>query len=138
MPLIPLRPTRRLALVVTLATTLVAPLGCRGDGGGPAGPDPSIAGRWHGSAYLGLVDFRATFTQAGDAVGGTGYFSSPDANDDFTVSGSLVDADVDLVLTSDELGATSFRGRFTAANRIEGTLDLQHRDDIELTLERED
>ena len=138
MPRIPLTPTRRLLLAVTLGTSLVAAPGCRGDGGGPVGPDPSIAGRWHGSAYLGLVDFRATFTQAGDAVGGTGYFSSPDASDDFTVAGTLVEADVDIVLTSDELGATTFRGRFTAADRIEGTLDLQHRDDIELTLERED
>jgi len=43
---------------------------CKGDGGGPVGADPSIAGTWSGSAKFGLVDFRATFTQAGDSVGG--------------------------------------------------------------------
>ena len=122
---------RRAAFLAALAL----PLACKGDGG-PAGPKPSIAGAWSGSAYVGLVDFRATFTQAGDAVGGTGHFSSPRGSDDFTVSGTLSGQDVDLVLTSDTYGATSFRGRFTGADRIEGTLTLPD-DDVDLTIDRE-
>ena len=124
---------RRTALAIILASSLA----CRGDGGGPAGPDPVIAGRWSGSSHAGLVDFRATFTQSGDAVGGTGNFSSPLASDDFTVSGTVHGTSVDLVLTSPTLGATTFTGRFTGADRIEGTLDLHDRDDIDLTLERD-
>src|SRR5687768_12306342 len=75
------------------------PLACRGDGGGPAGPDPSIAGEWSGSAYVGLVDFRATFTESSGVVGGTGHFSSPRGSDDFVVSGTVNGSDVSLVLT---------------------------------------
>jgi hypothetical protein len=126
------RAVRRAALALVLAL----PLACRGDGGGPAGPDPSIAGEWSGSAYVGLVDFRATFTESGGVVGGTGHFSSPRGSDDFVVSGTVSGSDVSLVLTSDTFGATTFIGRFTAADRIRGTLDLPD-DDIELTIERD-
>jgi hypothetical protein len=112
-------------------------LGCRGDGGGPVGPAPVIAGNWSGTARLHTVSFEATFTQAGESVGGTGHFSSPLASGDFTVTGTLTGARVDLVLTSAELGATVFRGRFTAADRIEGTLDPSGRYETDLTLDRD-
>jgi len=110
--------------------------GCKGDGGGAVGPNPVIAGSWSGTAKAGLVRFAATFTQSGDSVGGVGRFTSPLASDDFTVHGTLAGAEVNLVLTSDELGATTFRGRFTRARRIVGILDLVAQDDLELTLYR--
>lgn len=125
------RVARLLALV---AASMLS--GCRGDGGGPAGPSPVIAGTWRGTAYAHTVSFEATFTQTGQSVGGTGHFSSPIASDDFTVTGTLDGVDVDLVLTSSELGATVFRGRFTAADRIEGTFDPDGDYESELTLER--
>jgi hypothetical protein len=117
--------------------SIVPSLGCRGDGGGPVGPTPVIAGNWSGSARLGTVDVEATFTQAGESVGGTGHFSSPLASGDFTVTGTLVGTRVDLVLTSTELGATVFRGRFTARDRIEGTFDPSGRYETDLTLDRD-
>src|SRR5687767_3952085 len=103
---------RRLAFMLAVVAVSMLP-GCRGDGGGPAGPSPVIAGTWSGTAYAHTVSFEATFTQSGQTVGGTGHFSSPIASDDFTVTGTLDGADVDLLLTSSELGATVFRGRFT-------------------------
>ena len=112
-------------------------LGCRGDGGGPVGPAPSIAGNWSGTAYAYTVRFDATFTQAGESVGGSGHFSSPIASDDFTVTGTLVGVEVDLVLHSEELGATAFRGRFIAANRIRGTFDPSGAYESDLTLDRD-
>lgn len=128
-----LRRTRfALAIVLALWT-----LGCRGDGGGPVGPDPVIAGHWSGSAYAFTVRFDATFTQAGQAVGGNGHFSSPIASGDFTVTGTLDGSDVDLVLNSAELGATVFRGKFTAVDRIEGTFDPSGDYETRLTLNRE-
>ena len=45
--------------------------------------------------------------------------------------------EVDLVLNSPELGATAYRGRFTAANRIEGTFDPSGEYEMELTLDRD-
>ncbi len=110
---------------------------CKGDGGGPAGPAPSIAGEWTGTAVAHTVRFEASFTQSGDAVGGSGRFSSPVASGDFTVAGTLEGADVDLVLTSAELGTTAFRGRFIAADRIEGTFDPGGEYELDLTLDRE-
>jgi hypothetical protein len=98
--------------------------------------DPSIAGDWSGSAKFGLVDFRATFTQAGDSVGGSGRFSSPIASSDFSVRGVVQGGDVSLVLTSATIGTTTFAGRFVAADRISGTLDRPDDDDLELTLDR--
>lgn len=133
----PLARASRAMRRAALALALVVPLACDGDGGGPTGAKPSIVGRWSGSAYAGLVDFRATFTQSGGAVGGTGHFSSPRGSDDFTVSGTLAGVDVSLVLTSDTFGATTFVGRFTGADRIEGTLDLQDGDELDLTLDRD-
>ena len=123
-----------LAMALVLATLSLA---CKGDGGGPAGPNPVITGKWSGSAKAGLVQFNATFTSAGTTVGGTGHFTSPIASDDFTVQGTLSNADVSLVLTSSELGATTFVGRFTAADRIMGILDLGDGDEMELTIDRE-
>ena len=122
---------------LALAVLALAALGCQGDGGGPAGPDPVIAGDWSGNAYAFTVRFEATFTQAGQSVGGNGHFSSPIASGDFTVTGTLVGSDVNLVLTSTELGATAFRGRFTAADRIEGTFDPSGDYETRLTLNRE-
>jgi hypothetical protein len=109
---------------------------CKGDGGGPVGLSPSIAGDWNGTAKAYTVQFSATFTQDGDAVGGAGHFSSPVASDDFTVSGTLAGREVSLLLTSSEIGTTSFIGRFTARDRIEGTLALPG-EDLDLTLDRD-
>ena len=128
--------TRRLRAGALALCLSLAP-GCKGDGG-PAGLNPVIAGSWSGSAKAGLVQFEATFTQpGGNAVGGTGQFSSPIAADDFTVQGTLSGTTVNLVLTSDELGATTFAGRFTGANRIEGKLELGDGEQMDLTLDRE-
>jgi hypothetical protein len=121
-----------LALVVLLAIAA-----CKGDGGGPVGPAPTVAGRWSGSAKAGLLQFDADFTQAADSVGGTGRFSSPLGGDDFTVRGAISGTNVELVLTSDELGATTFRGRFVAADRITGVLDRPNDEDLDLTLDRD-
>ena len=132
-------PARRfigLRFVLVLASLSLPAFGCDGDGGGPAGPAPQIAGDWSGTAYAHTVSFEATFTQSGQSVGGTGHFSSPLASGDFTVSGTVTGSDVDLVLTSAELGATVFRGRFTAANRIQGTFDPGGSYESELTLDR--
>ena len=119
-----------------LVVVIALALGCR-DSGGPVGPDPVIAGDWSGSAYAFTVRFDATFTQAGQAVGGNGHFSSPIASGDFTVTGTLVGQQVDLVLNSAELGATVFRGRFTGADRIEGTFDPSGDYETRLTLFRD-
>jgi hypothetical protein len=115
---------------------LAGAIACDGDGGGPVSANPSIAGDWSGSAKLGLVDFEATFTQAGDSVGGNGRFSSPIASSDFTVRGVVKGGDVSLVLTSPTIGATTFTGRFVAADRISGTLDRPDDEDLDLTLDR--
>jgi hypothetical protein len=112
-------------------------LGCKGDGGGPVGPSPVIAGKWSGSAKAGLVQFDATFTGSGGSVGGSGHFTSPIASDDFAVTGSVSGANVNLVLTSSELGATTFIGKFTASDRIVGVLDLGDGDELELTIDRD-
>ncbi len=127
----------RCAEAVALAAfVILITLGCR-DSGGPAGPEPAIAGEWSGSAYAWSVRFDARFTQDGQEVGGTGHFSSPIESGDFTVTGTLVGRDVDLVLTSTELGATAFRGRFTGADRIEGTFDPEGSYETGLTLYRD-
>ena len=128
-------PSSARALVVVLL--VAASVGCGGDGGGPVAPKPVIAGDWTGSAHFFTVRFDATFTQDGQAVGGTGHFSSPIASGDFIVTGTLVGRDVDLVLNSTELGATVFRGRFTAAARIEGTFDPSGQYEMPLTLKRD-
>lgn len=127
----------RIARFALAILAIAMTLGCRGDGGGPVGPDPVIAGDWSGSAYAFTVRFDATFTQAGQAVGGSGHFSSPIASGDFTVTGTVDGKDVDLVLNSTELGATVFRGRFTAADRIEGTFDPGGGYETRLTLDRQ-
>ena len=119
------------------ALAAAAVLGGDGDGGGPVSADPSIAGDWSGSAKFGLVDFRATFTQSGDSVGGTGHFSSPIASSDFDVRGLVRGGDVSLVLTSATIGTTTFDGRFVAADRITGTLDRPDDEDLDLTLDRQ-
>ena len=134
----PPRSHRRAFGLVRLGAVAVALfVACRGDGGGPAGPNPVIAGDWSGTAHAYTVHFEATFTQDGESVGGTGNFSSPLASGDFTVSGTLVGSEVDLVLHSSELGATAFRGRFTAADRIEGTFDPGGSYESDLTLDRD-
>ena len=99
--------------------------------------NPSIAGSWSGDAVAGQVRFSATFTQDGEAVGGTGEFTSPLGSGPFTVVGTLVGANVELTLTSAEFGTTTYSGRFTSADRIEGNLDAPNFSDIELALERE-
>jgi hypothetical protein len=129
------RPLRWRALLWGLLVAATA--GCKGDGGGPVGPEPVIAGRWTGTARAYTVQFTANFTQGGEAVGGSGSFSSPLASGDFVVSGTLRGREVDLVLTSDELGATAFIGRFVAADRIEGTFDPNGSYELDLTLDRE-
>ena len=133
------RPTARTLgrRVVGIAAIALLAGACKGDGGGPVSANPSIAGRWTGSAKLGLVDFRADFTQSGDSVGGQGSFSSPLGGSDFAVAGVIKGGDVELVLTSATIGATTFRGRFVAANRIEGPLDRPDADDLDLTLDRQ-
>ena len=121
-----------------LATfVLLLAVGCGGDDGGPAGLDPVIAGNWSGTAYAYTVRFEAAFTQDGQSVGGTGRFTSPITSGNFTVTGTLTGKDVDLVLTSAELGATAFRGRFTGADRIEGTFDPSGTYESSLTLNRD-
>ena len=134
-----LRPAfaRALRTSCCLVAFALGAAGCKGDGGGPVGPAPSIAGDWTGTAVAYTVRFDATFTQAGQAVGGSGHFSSPLASGDFTVTGTLDGTEVDLVLTSDELGATVFRGRFVAADRIEGTFDPSGEYELDLTLDRD-
>ena len=111
---------------------LIAAAACDKDVTAPE--DPSIAGHWSGSAALGLVDFEATFTQDGEVVGGTGEFSSPDGGGPFTISGTLRGRDLQLTLTSAQYGITTFSGRFTGANTIEGELSNP---DLDLTLERD-
>ena len=115
---------------------VVAVLACKGDGGGPVGPDPSLDGRWSGSAKVGLLDFEATFEQEGDAVTGTGEFSSPLGGDDFTAVGTVTGIEVRLTLTSSEYGVSTYVGRFVAANRVTGTLDAPQYSDLELTIDR--
>ena len=127
------RRTRRWAALL-LALSLAA---CHGDGGGPVGLDPSLTGHWSGTAKAHTVHFSADFTQRGQAVTGTGDFSSPLGGGPFTVAGTVSGANVDLALTSAELGATSFKGHFTAAHRVEGTLDLPGDSDLDLTLDRD-
>lgn len=95
-----------------------------------------IAGEWHGHAKAGLLQVGAIFTQKRDSVGGTGNFSSPLGSSNFTVTGTLTGAEVSLVLYSAELGSTTFKGRFTEADRIEGIVARPNEDDIELTLDR--
>ena len=104
--------------------------------GDPLGPNPVIAGAWHGHAKVGLLQVTANFTQDGESVGGTGSFSSPLGGSSFTVTGTLIGADVSLVLYSAELGSTTFVGRFTEANRIVGIVARPNEDDLDLTLDR--
>lgn len=125
---------RRLTLAILVIAAVV---GCRGDGGGAVGPNPVIAGDWSGTSHLFTVRFEATFTQSGQTVGGNGHFSSPIESGDFTVTGTLMGREVDLVLTSQEFGATVYRGRFIAANRIQGTFDPSGEYEMELTLDRD-
>ena len=128
---------RRVRFFAAWIALVLCASACKGDGGGPVGPDPVITGRWTGTAKAYTVHFSADFTQTGDAVGGSGRFSSPIASGDFVVSGTLSGREVDLVLTSEELGATIFRGRFTAADRIEGTFDPNGSYELDLTLDRD-
>lgn len=114
---------------------LVAALGCHH--ADPLGPDPVIAGAWHGHAKAGLVQVTATFTQDGRTVGGTGNFSSPLGGSDFTVTGTLTGGEVSLVLSSAALGSTTFKGRFTEANRMEGIVARPNEEDLALTLDRD-
>ena len=123
--------------MLLLAAVVMVAAGCGGDGGGALGPNPGIAGDWSGTAYFWTVRFDATFTQDGQAVGGTGHFSSPIASGDFTVTGTVIGREVDLVLNSAELGATAFRGQFTAADRIVGTFDPGGQYETALTLVRD-
>ena len=120
---------RRIAAALLLALATSA---CGRDATAPA--SPSIAGRWSGSAAFGAVQFEATFTQAGQAVSGTGAFSSPLGSGPFTISGSVVGQDVNLTLVSTEFGTSSYIGKFTGANTINGRLQNP---DFELTLERD-
>ena len=128
---------RRTRVAAACLALVLAVTACKGDGGGPVGPDPVISGRWTGTAKAYTVQFSANFTQSGDAVGGSGRFSSPIASGDFVVTGTLAGSDVDLILTSEELGATAFRGRFTGADRIEGTFDPNGSYELDLTLDRD-
>ena len=114
------------------ALLLVSVAACDRDVAAPE--NPSIAGRWSGSAALGAVQFQADFTQAGETVGGTGEFSSPLGGGPFTIVGTIRGRDVQLALLSAEFGATTFTGRFTGANTIEGTLQNP---DFDLTLKRD-
>ena len=114
------------------AIILAAATACDRDSASPE--SPSIAGSWSGSAALGAVQFEADFTQDGETVGGTGGFSSPLGSGPFTISGTLQGRDVQLTLISSQFGVTTFAGRFTGANTIEGTLSNP---DFDLTLERD-
>ena len=113
------------------ALLLGAAASCGRDAASPE--SPSIAGSWSGSAYLGAVEFDAEFTQDGENVGGTGAFSSPLGSGPFTITGTVRGRDVQLTLISTEFGVTTFAGRFTGANTIEGTLANP---DFDLTIER--
>lgn len=127
---LPLRRTAaRLIPGLLLAAALVA---CRKDAASPA--SPSIAGRWDGSAAFGAVQFEATFTQDGQTVAGTGQFSSPLGSGPFTIAGTVIGQDVNLTLVSAEFGTSSYIGRFTGANTIEGRLQNP---DFELELQRD-
>jgi hypothetical protein len=114
------------------ALLVTASVACSRDAAAPE--NPSIAGRWSGSEMLGLVDFEANFTQDGETVGGTGEFSSPDGGGPFTISGTVRGRDVQLTLVSTQYGVTTFIGRFTGANTIEGSLQNP---DLDLKLERD-
>lgn len=127
--LTPLSGWRRLAVLLALVATIA----CGTDATAPL--SPSIAGRWEGSAALGTVRFEATFTQSGEAVGGTGQFTSPLGSGPFTVTGTVRGQDVQLVLVSSEFGGTSYAGRFTGANTITGRLQDP---DLELKITRKD
>jgi hypothetical protein len=115
----------------------VALAACGGGGESTAPATPSIAGHWKGSALLGQVQFEATFTQAGEVVGGNGEFTSPLGSGPFTVAGTLRGQDVELGLTSTEFGATTYTGRFVTSDRITGHLEAPGYSDLELTLERD-
>jgi len=114
---------------------LVAAVSACGDDDVMAPENPSIAGHWSGSAMLSTVRFEATFTHVGETVGGTGQFNSPYGSGPFTISGTVRGQDVDLILVSEEFGMTTYDGRFTGANTIEG--DLRN-PDISLKIERDD
>jgi len=118
---------RRFALLLLLAATTA----CDKDATAPL--SPSIAGRWEGTAALGAVRFDANFTQSGEAVGGTGQFTSPLGSGPFTVTGTVRGQDVQLVLVSSEFGTTVYAGRLTGANTITGRLQDP---DIELKITR--
>lgn len=121
---------RRLAACLLLAFAASA---CGRDATAPE--SPSIAGRWSGSASFGLLRFEATFSQTGEAVSGTGEFSSPLGSGPFTISGTVVGRDVNLTLVSTEFGTSSYIGRFTGANTINGTLQNPNYD-LELKRDR--
>ena len=119
-----------------LATVALVAGACRGSGG-PAGPQPKIAGHWSGTAEFHTVTFAAQLTESGDSVGGTGHVSSPRGSADFTVTGTVSGSDVQLYLFAEGVGTSGFKGRFTGADRIEGTLTVPSNDHYALTIYRD-
>ena len=132
------RPISRLAALTVLAVTLVT-AACGSDADRSTGPNEthSIAGSWAGSAVLGQVRFAATFQQNGEAVTGTGDFTSPLGSGPFEIAGEVRGDSVELTLASSQFGAGIYRGRFTSADRISGSLDAPNFSDLQLTLERQ-
>ncbi len=131
------RPSRPLQALARVVAVIAVPLllACHGDKA--VGPAQSIAGIWSGSAAYGAVQFSATFTQSGDSVGGTGSFTSPLGSGPFVVAGSLSGSNVALRLTSTQLGATTYGGRFINSSTITGRLDAPDYSGLELTLQRQ-
>lgn len=117
---------------------LLAVASCKGsDGGSALGPNPSLTGRWTGSAQLGTLDFQATFVQTAGAVTGNGSYTSPLGGANFTVTGIVVGAAVSLSLEAGGIGTGSFTGRFTANDRVTGQLTAPGSGSVDLTLNRD-
>lgn len=106
----------------SLVVSVLLLAGC-GEDDTVAPANPSIAGRWTGSAELGAVQFEATFTQSGETVNGTGRVSYLGSSDDFTATGTVRGQDVALTLLTTDNVMSGYTGRFTGANTIKGNLD---------------
>lgn len=120
-----------------IAALLFALASCKGSAGGTLGPNPSLTGRWTGSAQFGTVDFQATFAQTAGVVTGNGSYTSPLGGANFTVTGTVAGNAVSLTLVAGGVGTGGFTGRFTADDRVEGRLTAPGSGSMDLTLKRD-
>lgn len=103
-------------------------------GGGGTEPEPSVAGRWTGSAAGGA--FVLTLAQTGRTVSGSGTVESEGVQS-FAVSGTVTgrgeNAAVSLSFTGDQVFPMTYAGELASAARIVGTLTSDGGDRIALT-----